>query len=173
MVKNLYLISNFQCALLREDKERRPGGRFAFRQPKVFQPPTKSISPTNQKVFGPPKDIFNIPTKKPLLNTCNIDHLTAWLQQNKQSVKCLWSIVYHMTAPKRSKIYLFEVLCEYIIMMVLWKYHHDMMILALPCKLLCVDSPHSWDPENRNICMREYRTEYLGRTWPNVLGLSP
>ena len=141
---------------------------------------TKSISPTHQKYFThqpksirPTKRNFQYSHQKPLLNTCNIDHLTAWLQQNKQSVKCLWSIVYHMTAPKRSKIYLFEVLCEYIIMMVLWKYHHDMMILALPCKLLCVDSPHCWDPENRNICMREYRTEYLGRTWPNVLGLSP
>ena len=37
----LYLI--FQCALLWEDKEGRPG-RFAFHPPKVFHPPTEKYS---------------------------------------------------------------------------------------------------------------------------------
>jgi len=71
---------------------------------KIFGPkknicPTKSIWSTHQKVFGSPKyshrkyiswapgiiklgawgptDLFSIATRKPLLNTCDIHHLTA------------------------------------------------------------------------------------------------
>merc|ERR1719460_1594728 len=90
-VKNFHHNSHFQCALLWEDKEGRPG-RFAFHSvfapPKVFGPPPKSICPTKKHLAHPPKSIRLtkvFPQKIYLLGSRD-QKLGAWCPRDLSSI---------------------------------------------------------------------------------------